>query len=230
MLKVDTTDVKRVVLRAAPTSAQLKAAAQQLATASRAEWIRLAQEELRSTTRDYIKGIGDPVFSKGGRAFSITLEGALQNMLENGWPGGDMRAFLDKAPRARRAKDGHLYNVIPFRHGSPGTGGRNVGRPMSKKLFDTASQLKPGDRLDHRKVLDPAVAKIIRKKLASHHAVGQYQGMIKSGGYFTFRVISEAVPRGWIHPGIRARRLAGKVQKYLGVLVPHVIDGIIGKI
>lgn len=228
MLKIDTSNVKRVVLSVVPTSSQLRQVASQLATAARAEWIRLAGDELRSSKNDYVRAISEPVFSKKGMAFSISLEGALPNMLEKGWAGGDLRAFLDGAPRARRSKAGHLYNIIPFRHGSPGSGGRNVGKPMNSKVYDLAKRLGPGERLDSRKIMDPAIAAIVRRKMAKHHTVGRYEGMIKSGGYMTFRVISEANPKGWIHPGIRARRLGGKVQRFVGELMPHVFDDLTG--
>lgn len=227
MLKIDTTDVTRVVLGTVPSKAKLRQIARQLADAARGEWMRLAQEEMRSTSADYIDGLSDPKPLKGGLAYDIKLEGALPNMLEKGWPGGDLRETLahSGAPRAKLSNEGFWYNTIPFRHGTPGTGGRNVGKPMSKKVYSVASQLKPRERLDHRKVADPAVAKIIRRKMAKHHAVGRYQGMQRTGGgYFTFRTISEKVPRGWIHPGIRARRLAGKVQKFTGELAKHLID------
>lgn len=227
MLKVDISDVRRVVVGRVPTSAQLKSIARQLSTAARAEWIRLAQDNLRSSQRDYIKSIGDPVFSKGGKAFTITLQGALPNMVEKGWTGGDLRAFLasSSAPSAKQSKEGHWYNRIPFRHGTPGTGGKNVGPAMPGKVYDAAKKLGPKERLDHRKIMDPATRALVRKKMKKHHAVGKYQGMVRSGGgYFTFRTISEKSPRGWIHPGIRARRLAGQVQKFIGPLAKHLLE------
>lgn len=227
MLKIDTSDVTRVILGRVPTKTQLRSIAGHLADAARGEWIRLAQQELRSTSRDYIAAIGEPEPKKGGLSFDIKLEGALPNMLEKGWPGGDLRETIahSGAPRAKLSKEGFWYSHIPFRHGTPGTRGRNVGKPMNKKVYSVAQQLGPRERLDHRKVVDPSVAKIIRRKMAKHHAVGRYQGMQKTGGgYFTFRTISEKVPRGWIHPGIRARRLAGKVQKFTGELAKHLIE------
>lgn len=226
MLKINTTKVIPLILSVVPTPAKLKEAAQHLGDAARAEWIRLAKAELRSSSRDYIEAIGEPVLKRGGREVHITLEGALPNMIETGWPGGDMRAYLAHvgAPNAKLSKEGFYYNHIPFRHGAPGTGGRNVGKPMNKRVYEVAKSLDPRERLDHRKVVDPAVAKLIRRKISKWHRTGRYQGMVRSGGFMTFRTISEKEPRGWIHPGIRARRLAGKVQKFVGEVAGLLIE------
>lgn len=227
MLRVDISDVRRVVVGRVPTRAQMRDIAQRLSTAARAEWIRLAQNNLRSSQREYIQSIGDPAFTKGGMAFTISLTGALPNMVEKGWTGGDLRAFLasSSAPSAKKSKEGHWYNRIPFRHGTPGTSGKNVGPPMPGKVYKAAKQLGPRERLDHRKIMDPATRALVRQKMRKHHAAGRYQGMQRTGGgFFTFRTISEKSPRGWIHPGIRARRLAGQVQKFLGPLAKHMIE------
>lgn len=95
---------------------------------ARAEWVRLAQTRLKSTAAEYIAGI-QPVEAKGMTVF-IHLVGGLPNDLENGKPPFDMKPGLLNGPRAKRTKKGTKYNIVPFRHGTPGTTARNVGAPM----------------------------------------------------------------------------------------------------
>lgn len=99
-----------------------------LAEMARGEWIRLAQEGLGSTSAEYIAGI-QPVEIRGHTA-AVHLVGELPNDLENGKLPFDMKPGLLNGPRSKVTKKGTRYNTVPFRHGAPGTTGRNVGDPM----------------------------------------------------------------------------------------------------
>lgn len=227
MLKINASRIVPVILGVVPTRAALNEQARHLGDAARSEWVRLAQQELKSTSRDYIAGIGEPQVKRAGREVHISLEGMMPNMIEHGWPGGNMREFLAHAgaPNAKQGKEGQWYNHIPFRHGSPGTGGRNVGRPMNRKVWAAAKELGAGQRLNHKKMVDTKLAKLITRKIRRWHHSGRYEGLTRTGGGFmTFRTISEKVPRGWVHPGIRARRLANKVQDFVAELAGHLMD------
>jgi len=226
MLKFDTSKIVPVILSVVPSASKLRETATTLGAAAQSEWYRLAKSELRSSTKDYIDGIQDPVLKRGGKVVEISLEGPLPNMIEHGWPGGDQRAFLAHmgAKNAKLSKEGFYYNHIPFRHGSPGTGGRNVGKPMNKRVYEVVKNFGAKDRLDHKKMVDPAVAKIIRTKVHRWNSTGRYQGMVQRGGYMTFRTVSEKNPKGWIHPGIRARRLAPKVMNFIAETANALIE------
>lgn len=99
----------------------------QIAEMSWYEWIRLAQTELKSTSADYISGL-TPIM-KEGKELAIYLRGWLPNAIENGLEPYDMKPGLLHGPHAKMGKNGP-YNTVPFRHGTPGTTGRNVGAPM----------------------------------------------------------------------------------------------------
>jgi hypothetical protein len=100
----------------------------ELAEMARGEWIRQAQTNLQGSAADYIAGI-QPVEVRGNWA-AVQLTGWLPNQIENGMNPFDMKPGLLAGPHAKSGKNGARFNTIPFRHGTPGTGGRNVGAPM----------------------------------------------------------------------------------------------------
>lgn len=109
-----------------------------LGAAAFANWQMLAQRELKSTARDYVQGLS---LEQNGNVVTISLNGAMPNMIEQGWDGGDMRAWMLKSPKSKATKDGGRYLVVPFRHGVPGTGGRNVGAAMPPEIHNVAKRL-----------------------------------------------------------------------------------------
>lgn len=121
--------------------AAIHARFQQLCEMARAEWVRLAQTELQATSADYIRGI-TPVEHLPGNWAQIRLVGWLPNALENGAPPFDMKPGLLAGKHAKVSKTGARYNIVPFRHGTPGTMGRNVGFPMPITSVSKAG--KPG--------------------------------------------------------------------------------------
>lgn len=249
ILEVDTSKVATAVLSTIPTKRDLQKALKALGAAARAEWISQASDELRSTARDYVQGIGEP--QVGENVVSVTLAGRLPLMVEEGWPQTDLRTTVLKSPHAKTAKAGHKYMAVPFRHGTPGTSGRNVGRPMPKPIHNVAKHLSPtmtspyghkmkGSQLHPAMPMSQKARKILGTKEREWHSTSIYAGMIRKVGvygksaagpvmqssYQTFRTISEAVkndPRHWIHPGIRARRIIPRVQKLILKIAPKVI-------
>jgi hypothetical protein len=235
----------------------------QIANAARAEWIRLAGKELFTSRRDYINGI-QPVAFEPGQA-TISLVGELPNIVENGMSQTDMHDTLlgpkvpVVAPGERgkhKKKGGGYYRPIPFRHGTPDSGGA-VGQPMgrpygrhsavedakalgksiynaAKKLTATTSEPGKGTKWGGR--LPTGMA----PKLKPHHAVDIYAGMVRErkkyksatqSQYTTFRMISTGSP-GWIRPATTGAQLAPQVDKFVHKLAPQAIeayiDGIIG--
>jgi len=66
-------------------------------------------------------------------------------LIENGRPRYDMKPGLLSGPNARTTKDGGKYNIIPFRHQTPG-GSRN---PMPVNVYRT--MLRESDRAELKK-------------------------------------------------------------------------------
>lgn len=109
------------------------AALPEIAEGLRSEIVALAQRELTTAGADYVQGLHvihvplSPGKLYGGEATfaTIVLTGWLANAVERGWAGGDMKPFLLEGRNARRTKDGKRYNVVRFRHGTPGSSGRS---------------------------------------------------------------------------------------------------------
>lgn len=139
--------------------------------------------------------------------------------LEEGLPERDMKQSLRTAPKARRAKDGSLYLIIPFRHGVPGTRGLN---PMPKSVYRLAQALTHSRTLGAPITRTSATGhqvpqfiyrwngRLSAKDLAAGGVEGdvvrRHQGMVRMGkkghtSYLTFRVMSEKSPAGsWVRP------------------------------
>lgn len=223
MITVNLATVREEVISRLPAKGDVRKALIALSAAARAEWIAQASDHLKSTSRDYIQGIGEPVVAE--KSATIQLTGTLPNMVENGWPETDLRKTVLTSPHARTAKDGSKYLAVPFRHGTPGTGGRNVGNPMPKPIHNVARHLTStqtaaalremagrkqwGGRLGldsphmNRKARD-----ILSKKEKEWHSTSIYSGMIRKvasygktakgapvmqSSYQTFRTISSRV-------------------------------------
>ncbi len=219
-IRVDISAIAKAVMARLPTRDDQNRMVQGLGAAAMAHWKRQAQQGLRSSSREYVQALTSET---GDRKFTITLEGVLPNMIEQGFTGGDMRQWMFNGGKAKQGKNGK-YLSIPFQHGSPGTGGRNVGTPMpttihaaAKKLEATVSRparaaggkptVQYGGRLtQHSAHLDAHARKLLTTKMKPHHHSSIYKGMIRSektykkatqtSGYTTFRTISENVIRG----------------------------------
>lgn len=204
------------LLAALPASADKQRIVNGLGAAAMHHWKKLAQTRLRSTARDYVAGLQH--HSMEDKAV-IELHGEVPNMVEQGWKGGDMRDWLLHGPNAKMGKNGP-YNIVPFRHGTPGTTERNVGSQMPKPIHDAAKRLTPtlsrpgkpvstkggrtqvyGERLHPGLPIKAAAKRILSRKEKPWHATSIYMSMIRKGkhiaggkmqttGYMTFRTIS----------------------------------------
>lgn len=227
-----------------------------IADAARAEWIRIAGAELFTTRRDYLAGI-QPVEIKPGMAI-ISLVGQLPNIIEEGMDALDMHDTLlgPNVPISEPGRYGkHLkvmpggglgyYRAIPFRHGSPGSGGA-VGQPMGrqysghqavedakklgKKVYGAAKKLaattsEPMGKTAYGGRLPAGLA----PKLRSHHKTDIFAGMIREektyekatqSQYMTFRTISTGSP-GWLRPATPGRFYSQQVGEYVQRLAPQ---------
>lgn len=216
ILGVDFTGVKARILASLPHSPDTARIAKGLGAAAMAKWKSLAQQRLRSSARDYIQGL--ELLDEDGKVI-IALHGTLANMVENGFEGGDMREWLLSSPKAKEGKNGR-YMAIPFRHGTPGTSGGNVGGVMPGPIHDAAKRLRAqlsrpghpikehggvttihGERLRPHKGMKQQAKDILHRKEKPWHSTSIYMGMIRKAkhiaggtqttGYSTFRTISE---------------------------------------
>lgn len=188
-----------------------------LSAAAVVYWKQLAQTRLHTSSRDYAQGIQLRVISP--TLHEVELLGMLPNMIENGFLGGDMREWMLKSAKVKQGKNGP-YLVVPFRHGAPGTGGRNVGLPMPKAIHEVAKRMAGtvtdgagrrhwGERLDHATIEDKRAAlkrgvadravELLDTRQREWHAVSLWQGMVRNqktyekatqSSYTTFRTIS----------------------------------------
>lgn len=216
IVKVDIGAVVAAVLKTVPAMDDRTRVMRGIAASARAHWVSLAQSRLHSTSRDYIQGIKEDI---GDDHATLTLEGTLPNMVEQGWDGGDLRQFLLHGPNAKIGAKGP-YNIVPFGHGSPESGGRNVGNPMPIDIHAAAKKLSPtlsrpgkvesrggrtviyGQRLGPNSRNVNAIARtLLTTKQKPWHATSIYTSMIREGkrfasgrvqttGYKTFRTIS----------------------------------------
>lgn len=149
--------------------------------------------------------------------FRLENDAEYAEAVETGTRERDMKKILPTAPKARRSKDGSLYLIIPFRHG---TQQNAVGlRPMPETVWRAAQKLKRSAIVGsypevsatghnvHRNVYDwggSLTGKALAALGLSYKEQNRYQGMYKFGeqghsSYVTFRVLSEK-SRGWVIP------------------------------
>lgn len=245
-VQINTPVVLQAMRAALPTREARQRFLEGLTAAAEAYWKKLALDELRSTSRDYVAGVVRMPSTKPGTEV-LVLEGMLPNMVENGWPGGDMRAWMLRSPKAKTAKDGSRYLIVPFRHGTPDTGGRNVGRAMPQSIYDVAKKLKGtktdatgkrswGGRLHLGLRMSDEARKILGEKEKPWHTTSIYTGMVRNhktyerasqSTYGTFRVISSKSrdPRSWIHPGLVPKHFAERVQARIATLANELMGG-----
>lgn len=200
---------------------------------ARAEIIRLAKTELKTSLRDYERAIAPPRF-QGKNTIVIEVFGTLANMIEKGWSGGDMRQWLSSNPKVRVSAAGKRYAYIPFRFGSPRASGRS-GTPMTKSVHAVAKKLKPTLTIPfaEKTKWGEQVPAGLEPKLRPHHKTDIYAGMYRmektyrsavQSSYVTFRTISEANPIGWYHPGIRQYAFLERAAAYVQEIFPTVVD------
>lgn len=219
-----------------------------IADGARQEWLHLAGKNLNTSSRDYQNAI-QAVVHRPGIAL-LTLLGQPANIIEHGSDAVDLRDWLlgPNVPEAlpgqkgkRRAKDGSFYRAVPFRHGTPGTGGA-VGRAMGdaysgtvkdaaalgRAVYKAAKSLDPGERIPAHMRYGRGQKKTV-PKLKAHHKTDIYAGMQKIRGaydkvsqsqYQTFRTISTANTEGWIRPATQAAGLVPMVQDYIERVAP----------
>ncbi|MCZ6868109.1 MAG: hypothetical protein O7G84_01235 [Gammaproteobacteria bacterium] len=220
VVKVDIGQISLAVLGMLPTRSDQERMVHGMGAAALAFWKRQAQQNLKSTSREYVQALTS---EEGDRKFTITLSGVLPNLIEQGFQGGDMRDWMLSGPKAKQGKNGK-YLIIPFSHGAAGSSGRNTGPAMPVSIHAAAKRLapslsrpargtaaeahktRPGERLSAASAhVDRQAHKLLTTKAKPWHASSVYQGIVRQekkykratqSSYTSFRVISENVNRG----------------------------------
>jgi len=162
---------------------------------------------------------------------TVLSQSRLALRTENGYPAWDMKPMLLGGPKARISKKGKRYNIIPFRHGAPGSTRfkampadiHSQAKALTASLM-VGNRLIAGGRLQGTEVGHPPMAKrftkITGEKGYYQHKSGKYEGMskIESDGqsrYMTFRVVSDtSAGDSWYHPGRPAQPHLDFVRRY----------------
>lgn len=202
-VRIEFDQVVQDLVRAVPHNQDAVRLVRGLASAARTNWVRLAQQKLNTTARDYVQGISQPEEESPG-VMVITLKGRVPNMVEQGWPSTDLRETVIPNARTRKvSKEGHAFVHVPFRHGTPGSSGKNTGRPMPAEIHRVAKHLAPhrsehgmgsfkGPESQHRaSVLRPGMSHVVLKKVSAEaqkilgtkarpwHSSSIYSGMVR---------------------------------------------------
>lgn len=172
----------------------------------------------------------------------------LAPLIETGRPARDMKAVLPTAKRARAAKDGTKYLIIPFRHQVPGA--TAIGQAMPSHIYGNAKKLsasyvlpmgtkKPKQRLSATGHIVPQqsyqwgerLPAGLMPKAKPHHVTDIYANMVrfntssgksKSSSYMTFRTMSEK-STGWIVPAKPGLYLAKSVTDKISLVFNDII-------
>lgn len=222
LIEINTRLIVAALLSRLPNASDKERMVRGLMAAGIQFWKKQAQRGLHSSSRDYIAGLSTE-YADGKATLILHNENTmLPHLIENGFKGGDMRDWMLEG--AKMGPNGR-YKVIPFRHGTPGTGGRNVGAPMPGAIHESAKLLKAtlsrhkravgtaggattlwGQRLNPNTAVSAQARTLLGRKSQTWHATSIHMNMVRkekrhqaasqTSGYQTFRTISEGVIRG----------------------------------
>lgn len=230
-----------------------------LAKAAQNEWVRLAQTKLKTSKEIYINGLRQAESFKlkttsGVDTFEIALVGVMPNNFEFGMPSFDMKSVRPGwlgGSKARTAKDGHKYIMIPFRHStsdSPAMGytgkAAAVSDPnlktqlraavkeygLNRMLRSGSGQVVAGPvkRIPKAAPVHPYLKSLTRVQAptSGKTKTGKQKG---SSQLITWRVMSENSPASsWIHPGVNAANLLHDVENFVDSQMDKIIEQIMG--
>jgi len=182
--------------------------------------------------RETLLGPGSTIRREGKRGAYARVPFRHGTPTSRGGAGQPMgRAYGPAPDQSRRA--GNLMDA-------PGA------RALGMAVYSVAKRLAPtrigqGGRTVYGERLPGGMAPLLRGPNPAHpdprmrrgHMTDIYSGMVRERHtyekatqtqYMTWRTISDAVPHGWIHPGIEARHLLQDVQAHVERVVPRVLS------
>lgn len=222
-------DLKKIVAGRINAGGELRAA---LVSSIRARWVKEARANLgtsSNTVGQYVAGL---IPHEGG----VDLIGVLPVMFERGMgPGGigtegsyDIRKFVLKegTSNLKRGKNG-MYVNIPFSHtagailAAGGKGAQKAAKALkpyrtggyNRAKGQSPSEYRLGDNFGAR------LKGLVRQEDTYSKGAA---GVVKQSKYTTWRTMSEG-GNPWIHPGIRARRIANKVLAAMPQMIAKVL-------
>jgi len=228
---------------------QFKHAIAGIARGAQAEWIRLAQERLKSSRADYIDGLSKAqsfkAYSVGTKqVYEVQLVGRMPNNFEFGMAGFDMKSVRPGwlgGSKAKTNKEGKKYISIPFRHSMSSSArvaysGRAAKMGLQSKLKSTAKRygLDKMIRSTSGRVIPGPVARV--PNVSSVHpflrGLTRIQKPTSSGKgsstMMTFRTMSEnSSPSSWVHPGIVGAKILPIVERWVDTELGRVIKTIL---
>jgi hypothetical protein len=158
--------------------------------------------------------------------------------IEEGTPPRDMKPGLLSGPKARRGKNGSIYTIVPFRHGTPTA---KTLPAMPREIYREARQMAHSQITGHRieknafgvpvtrntyrwgerlgATLTGWRARIAPEGQEYTHTTSIYSGMVRMGSprhstFMTFRVVSTNSPsNSWWSPGTDPKPVAAAVAQ-----------------
>jgi hypothetical protein len=226
-----------------------------IAKGAQNEWIRLAQERLGTSSEIYVNGLRQAesfAMKEGtGTSYEISLVGTMPNNFEYGMQPFDMKAVRPGwlgGSKAKTAKDGSKYVVIPFRHSATSQRfaytGKAAAAPDLKGQMRKAVRDYGLDRMTRTgtgQVVRGVTARIPNNAPVHSYLKGMVRtqtptsGTTKSGQQRgsstlnTFRVMSTKSKSGsWQHPGLKAANLLPEVESWIDSQLGNIIETILG--
>lgn len=208
--------------------------------AIRAEWAATARSNLPVSARtvsEYVKALVPSDNSRAG----VMLVGTFPNMFEQGLgPGGvgtegpfDLRTtLLQPTTRSIRMGKKGLYLHVPFDRSVAFIKSQG-GDEAAEKFRNLGATTSRAGKTVWGEKLPPGLA----PKAAEHHATDLLAGTYRNEGVYSkastpgaasstgraFRTLSQG-GKPWIHPGIRAARIADLVMRELGNIIGRVFE------
>lgn len=167
----------------------------------------------------------------------VEAEGKFVTFVEEGIRAFDMKPGLLSGQRARFSEDGTPYNIVPFRHGTPGS----LRNPMSVAAYAQARQIGPEERYItvgmtqrqnvhgnwvKQRIYRAGAGRVVgtsappgTSKKGYRRKTGFEEGMVRAGAsrhtqYMTFRAVSaKSKKRSWWYPGLAATPVYPGVNK-----------------
>ena len=213
------------------------------------EMIRLASERLNETRQFYIKALRGPEeIAPNTYRISLTNSGSKGGLpptwIEGGFARFDMKPGMLAGPKARVAKDGTRYNIIPFTH-SPTAAPRTLAQSIQQqglKAILAANKLNRTVRNAQGHPIQGTAGTVRSTAAGKPWLIGQklknLQGLIKvqktygkatQSQYLTFRIVSSKSPaNSWIHPGYEGAHIFPDTAKYMEHQIQEAMSSILG--
>lgn len=239
------------------TVESFKLAVGNLAQGAQNEWIRLAQQRLRSSRDEYIRGLRmaesfNMKMVGGATKFEIQLVGKMPNNFEFGMAAYDMKSVRPGwlgGSKAKVSADGNRYISIPFRHSlssaaSLAYSGKAKRADLSKELKKVAKTygLNRMLRTASGSVVEGSVKRVPNKAPVHPYLKGLTRVQQKVGGttksgkqrghgiLMTWRTMSEkSSPGSWIHPGIKGANILRDVELWVDTELNNLINIMMGE-